>query len=229
LTTDRMQVLLQVNMEAECIADDAFLEVLQYERYEPLGSSSPGEKWSQQLFGKGGRDPTQGALQWLLPLDRPSSPPPSLVGPILASPPKTLTPSNSTIFSFGHMRTSSAGSLPPLPVQPVPSSTVAHPPKIYGPEVWDSVLQERSNKGDPGSEGLLSFRGAVLEPQRFAAHCGLEGLNVPGKRWQRKLSILQPIKLESYFAHCNAQDLICVLVEVIFLSPSRYRIAASEN
>jgi hypothetical protein len=211
-----MQVLLQVTMVADCISDDAFLEVLQYERYEPSDSGSVGDNYAQQLRGKGSWDPTQGLLQWLLPLDRPSSPPPSVVGPMQASPPKiTLTASNSNIFSFGHLRTSSAGSLPPLQTQPVQSSTATHAPPIYGSEVWDSVLLERSNMGDPGSEGLLSFRGAVLEPQRFAAHCGLEGPHVPGKRWQRKLSIVQPIKLESYFAHCNTQDLICVLVEFV--------------
>lgn len=65
-----------------------------------------------------------------------------------------------------------------------------------------------------GSEGLLSFRGAALEPQRFATHCGLPGSYLPGKRWTRKVAILQPVQLQSYVADCNTEDLICVLVEV---------------
>lgn len=215
-------MLLQVTMAADRISDDTFLEVLQYERYEQSGTESVRDNRVQQMLSRGNWDPTQGLLQWLLPLDRPSSPPPSVVMPIQASPPKaTLTATNSNIFSFGHLRTSSAGSLPPVQAQPVPLSTAAPAPPIYGSKVWDSVLQERSNHGDPGSEGLLSFRGADLEPQRFAAHCGLEGPYVPGKRWRRKLSVVQPIKLESYFTHCNTQDLICVLVEVV-PCPSRF-------
>ncbi|CAM6102824.1 unnamed protein product [Calypogeia fissa] len=207
-------LLLQVTMAADFIADDAFLEVLQYERFEPSSSGSSSGAVGDQLLTRGNWDPTQGLLQWLLPLDRPSSPPPSLVVPIQASPPKvTLGASNSNLFSFGHLRTSSSGSIPALQAQAGPFSTATHGPPIYGSRVWDSVLQERSSKGEAGSEGLLSFRGAVLEPQRFSAHCGLEGPHVPGKRWRRKLSIVQPIKLESYFAHCNTQDLICVIVE----------------
>ena len=68
-----------------------------------------------------------------------------------------------------------------------------------------------------GSEGLLSFRSSPLEPQRFAAACGLQGSYVPGKRWTRPVGVLQPLAAQSYSCECNGQDLICLLLEVCTL------------
>jgi hypothetical protein len=70
-----------------------------------------------------------------------------------------------------------------------------------------------SAKGALGSEGLLSFRGAPLEPQRFTPQCGLEGPHVPGKRWQKRVQVLHPLMVESYGTEVNAEQLICVSVE----------------
>ncbi|KAL2633965.1 hypothetical protein R1flu_005444 [Riccia fluitans] len=208
-------VLLQISMVADCVSNDAVLEVTQFEKYEPpvFTSSEYGQPQRRGVW-----DPSQGLLQWLLPLDRPSSPPPSaVVNSIHNSPTKlAISGGNSTIFSFSNLRTSSSGQLAPPPPAPIlPISSPTYSPPTYGPKDWDAALQERNAKTEVGSEGLLSFRGAVLEPQRFSAHCGLEGPYVPGKKWKRKLSVVQPIKLDSYFAQCNAQDLICVLVENI--------------
>ncbi|BFI31740.1 hypothetical protein MPTK2_3g24570 [Marchantia polymorpha subsp. ruderalis] len=208
-------VLLQISMVADFISDDTFLEVLQFEKYEPPAFTTT--EYGHPPFRRGGWDPTQGLLQWLLPLDRPSSPPPpAIVNSIQNSPTKLAMSGggNSTIFSFSHLRSSSSGQMaPPVTTPILPVSMPTYTPPTYGAKEWDSAFQDRSTKTEVGSEGLLSFRGAVLEPQRFSAHCGLEGPHVPGKKWRRKLSILQPIKLDSYFAHCNTQDLICVLVE----------------
>lgn len=99
------------------------------------------------------------------------------------------------------------------PVAPPVVTYTPPPPPTYGPEEWGRFSFEKYSQGEVGSEGLLSFRGAALEPQRFASHCGLPGPYVPGKRWKRTLAILQPLRLESYFADCNTQDLICVLIE----------------
>jgi hypothetical protein len=215
-------VVLRVSMPSDLLLPDAELEVLQFEPYETPSTCSVDEKPQQQGFPQSSGDPSEGLLQWLLPLDRPSSPPqPTLLpGPVPSALP-VLSPSTSgrmsfsstgtsTFFSFSHSRNSSLGSVPlpaPTVVQSLPPST-----PMYGPEEWGHIPQDR--KSQVGSEGLLSFRGAALEPQRFATHCGLPGSYLPGKRWKRKVAILQPVQLQSYVADCNTEDLICVLVEV---------------
>ncbi|CAK9190388.1 unnamed protein product [Sphagnum troendelagicum] len=214
-------VVLRVSMPSDLLLPDAELEVLQFEPYETPSTCSVDEKPQQQGFPQSSGDPSEGLLQWLLPLDRPSSPPqPTLLpGPVPSALP-VLSPSTSgrmsfsstgtsTFFSFSHSRNSSLGSVPlpaPTVVQSLPPST-----PMYGPEEWGHIPQDR--KSQVGSEGLLSFRGAALEPQRFATHCGLPGSYLPGKRWKRKVAILQPVQLQSYVADCNTEDLICVLVE----------------
>lgn len=203
-------------MASDLLSNNAELEVLQFEPYVTPPSYPVDDKFQQMS-----KSPTEGLLQWLLPLDRPSSPPPPIPSP---SPQSALTPSssgrmsfsgsgNSTFFSFSHVRNSSMGSLTTPAPTPVVSLTPC-PTPTYGPEEWGRFTNERDAQVEVGSEGLLSFRGAALEPQRFSAQFGLPGPYVPGKRWKRTLAILQPVRLESYFADCNTQDLICVLVEV---------------
>lgn len=213
-TTGFMQVLLQVTMASEIISHSAELEVLQFEPYV-----SPPAYPVDFDFEQLSKNSTEGLLQWLLPLDRPSSPPP----PATTSPQPALMPSpsgrmsfsgtgNSTFFSFSHARNTSLGSIP-TPPPPVVLYTPPPAPS-YGREEWGKFCSVRELQKDVGSEGLLSFRGAAVEPQRFSAHCGLSGPYVPGKRWKRTMAILQPVRLMSYFADCNTQDLICVLIEV---------------
>eukprot|EP00249_Psilotum_nudum_P022557 c28563_g1_i1 orf=218-2743(+) len=173
-------VVLHVTV-ATNVTSGAVLEVLQFEK--------PGEQGmvSVNVAGRSSHnesihysDPSEQLLQWLFPLDRPSSPPISL--------------SSST---------------------PVPLINNS-PQKISAAEDWDRPAVQKMYTGqDIGNEGLLSFRGAQLEPQRFSVHCGMDGLYVPGKRWRRKLEIVQPVAIESYFADCSTEDLICVLIENI--------------
>eukprot|EP00253_Pinus_taeda_P032342 PITA_32342 len=203
------------------------LEVLQFENYQ-TSSSSPaligGDRSQlQQNNAKDSQDPCKELLQWLLPLDRPLPPPVPALSPLSLSsssfignsPHRTSVSGTSTsFFSIGHHRSYSTNSLPqgnsPLPPTPSPSNPSAN----FSLEDWDRLPSQKCVKTEEvGSEGLLSFRGASLEPQRFSVHCGLEGLYVPGKRWRRKLEIVQPVEVDSYFADCNSVDLICVLIK----------------
>lgn len=223
-----MQVVLQLTIATDLVRADAVLEVSQYEKYEALAPSArigpQGKATSAQAISNPILDPTTGLLQWLLPLDRPASPPspapppPPVPSSISSPPPPRMSfssSSSSTLFSFGALRTSSTLSAPALPPLSSSSQAVVTTPS-FGPEDWDrSVKEKRNGRGqEVGSEGLLSFRGATLEPQRFSAHCGLQGPHVPGKRWRRNVAVLQPVSVKSYSANCNCQDLICVLVKV---------------
>lgn len=226
LSNGDIVVVLQVTVAAD-ITQDAMLEVLQFENYQ-TSSSSPalngGDRSQlQQNNAKDSQDPCKELLQWLLPLDRPLPPPVPALSPLSLSsssfignsPHRTSVSGTSTsFFSIGHHRSYSTNSLPqgnsPLPPTPSPSNPSAN----FSLEDWDRLPSQKCVKTEEvGSEGLLSFRGASLEPQRFSVHCGLEGLYVPGKRWRRKLEIVQPVEVDSYFADCNSVDLICVLIK----------------
>ncbi|KAI3744540.1 hypothetical protein L1987_57623 [Smallanthus sonchifolius] len=62
-------------------------------------------------------------------------------------------------------------------------------------------------------EGLLSFRGVPLEPERFSVCCGLEGIYIPGRRWRRKIEIIQPLEICCFASDCNTKDLLCVQIK----------------
>ncbi|XP_076922473.1 uncharacterized protein LOC143584271 [Bidens hawaiensis] len=62
-------------------------------------------------------------------------------------------------------------------------------------------------------EELLSFRGVSLEPERFSVGCGLEGIYTPGRRWRRKIDIIQPLEICCFAADCNTKDLLCVQIK----------------
>ncbi len=79
-----MQVVLRVSMPSDLLLPDAELEVLQFEPYETPSTCSVDEKPQQQGFPQSSGDPSEGLLQWLLPLDRPSSPPQPTLLPGLA-------------------------------------------------------------------------------------------------------------------------------------------------
>eukprot|EP00897_Mesotaenium_endlicherianum_P005788 jgi/Mesen1/5237/ME000026S04540 len=94
-----------------------------------------------------------------------------------------------------------------------PLSSAPAPP--FGDEADAPGGGGRASSGYVGNEGLLSFRGQVLEPQRYAAaRCGgLRGLYVPGRRWARALAVLQPVLVESYSSAVNTHDVLCILVQ----------------
>lgn len=43
--------------------------------------------------------------------------------------------------------------------------------------------------------------------------CGLEGFYIPGRRWRRKLEIIQPVEIHSFAADFNSEDLLCVQIK----------------
>ncbi|GLJ50540.1 hypothetical protein SUGI_1076840 [Cryptomeria japonica] len=228
LSNGDVVVELQVTVATD-ITEDVILEVLQFEKYQSsnLGLTTSVGGISSQLHQenvKDLQDPCKELLQWLLPLDRPLPPPVPLSPPSLAISSSfygnsshrshSSASSASNFFSFGHYRSNSTSSLPQGIQYPAPSLPLSNSSPNFDLENWDRLASQKVVKAqEVGSEGLLSFRGASLEPQRFSVHCGLEGLYVPGKRWRRKLEIVQPVEVDSYFADCNSEDLICVLIK----------------
>ncbi|KAH7666289.1 hypothetical protein IHE45_13G091700 [Dioscorea alata] len=168
-------------------------------------------------------DPCRELLSWLLPIDR-SLPPPRPLSPTLGSTPgigpvhQRSSSSGSQLFSFSHFRSYSMPSLPQAavpPTQAIPPS----PKPAFDLEDLDRFSPEKPMRShDIGNEGLLSFRGVALEPERFSVHCGLEGIFLPGRKWRRKLEIVQPIEISSFAAECATEDLLCVQIKNI--SPS---------
>lgn len=200
-------VLLQVNIASTSMKDPV-LEVLQFEKYNATVSSS------ENLNGLVD-DPCRDLLHWLLPLDRALPPPRPLSPPlkptsVLASASQRATPvsSSSQIFSFGNFRSYSMSALPQ--VSPVTPNTKT---ALDNEDVDRFSVEKLTKSQDTGNESLLSFRGVPLEPERFSVHCGLEGIYLPGRRWRRKLDIIQPIEIHSFVADCATEDLLCLQIK----------------
>lgn len=213
-----MQILLQVNVGVEFMRDP-ILEILQFEKHQERNPTLENEHTLTSF----NHDPSSELLKWLLPLEKSLSRP--LSPPILSSSSSIRSTSarttvsassGSQLFSFGHFRSYSMSSLPPnmSPPQAIPKST-AKP--SFDPEDWSQFSFGKFVKsGKSGNEALLSFRGVPLEPERFSARCGLEGIFTPGRRWRRKIEIIQPIEIHSFSVDCNTDDLLCVHVKVWF-------------
>ncbi|KAI8573652.1 hypothetical protein RHMOL_Rhmol01G0293700 [Rhododendron molle] len=218
LSNGDIMVLLQVNVGVDFVRDPV-LEIFQFEKY--LARSLANETENNLLCAN--QDPCGDLLKWLLPLDN-SIPPPSrpLSPPTLSSNSSirsTSTRSNfaassgSQLFSFSHFRSYSMSSLPPNTVSS-PSVTTPSSRPNTDLEDWDQFSSQKSvNSKKPGSKELLSFRGVSLEPDRFSVRCGLEGIYIPGRRWRRKIEIIQPIEIHSFAADCNTDDLLCVQIK----------------
>lgn len=222
LLSGRMQVLLLVNVGIEFVRDPV-LEILQFEKYQERSLSSLNEE--NLTYAK--QDPCGELLKWLLPIDnsippsaRPLSPPQLSSSASIRSTsakPTLSGSSGSQLFSFGNFRSYSMSSLPPNSAPP-PSVTTSTAAPSFSPEDWERFSFQRSVKSDKtGSEGLLSFRGVSLEPERFSVRCGLEGIFIPGRRWRRKIEIIQPVEITSFAADCNTDDLLCVQIKVGFI------------
>ncbi|KAI5064868.1 hypothetical protein GOP47_0019563 [Adiantum capillus-veneris] len=214
-------VVLQISVATD-LKGEVVLEVLQFQQPGQVGTvSHHGNQMERTQAHQGFSNSSDQLLQWLLPLDNPPSPPLSGVAAtstsfVNSSPqrPSLTGSSGSSLFSFANIRTYSSGSSSHS--AQLSSMATSQLTSTYGLEEWDRPASQRSAKGHSmGKEGLLSFRGAQLEPQRFSVHFGLEGLYVPGWRWRRKLDIVEPVAIESYIADCNTKDLICVTVENI--------------
>jgi hypothetical protein len=97
--------------------------------------------------------------------------------------------------------------MPPVTAAPPPSST-------NNMEEFDNVSLDKSSKGGESVEGKLSFRGVMLETERYSVRAGLEGVYLPGKRWRRQVEIVQPVEVHSFSAKCTTKNLLCVQVKV---------------
>lgn len=206
-------VLLQINVGITFVKDPV-LEVLQFENYHTCNMHSEN---CVSLVDTNHGDPCRELLKWLLPLDRALSPPHSLSPPPLSSTSLKSTfsaSSGSQLFSFTNFRSHSMSSLPQTTVAPPPIVPSSLSKPSFDLEDWDRFPSQKLKKGqDGGAEGLLSFRGVSLEPERFSVHCGLEGIYIPGRRWRRKLEIVQPVEIHAFAAECNTEDLLCVQIK----------------
>ncbi|KZV28722.1 hypothetical protein F511_32474 [Dorcoceras hygrometricum] len=213
-------VLLQVNISVEFVRDP-ILEILQFEMYQERNSVMDNQHApaSERLETSGD------LLKWLLPVDNSSLPPTRAVSPpVLSSSssirntstkPSLSGSSGSQLFSFGNFRSYSMSSLPPNSTPP-PSVTTPNAKPSFEPEDWNQFsFRKFVESGRSGHEGLLSFRGVPLEPERFSVRCGLEGSFTPGRRWRKKIEIIQPVEINSVSFDCNTDDLLCVHVKNI--------------
>ncbi|XP_024987800.1 uncharacterized protein LOC112522732 [Cynara cardunculus var. scolymus] len=210
-----MQVLLQVTIGVDFLRDPV-LEVLQFEKYQEAALTSG----CSEDLGHTKQDPYGDLLKWLLPLRNSVSTPHFFPPPQMSSSPNarsSLTKPNapssfgSQNFLLGQFRSHSMTSLSSKSVpSPTPLTSSSRP--HVGLEDWDQYLSDKSGSERSG-EGLLSFRGVPLEPERFSVRCGLEGIYIPGRRWRRKIEIIQPLEINCSVVDCNTEDLLCVQIK----------------
>ncbi|KAL6562549.1 hypothetical protein OROGR_003556 [Orobanche gracilis] len=218
LSNGDIVVLLYVNVGVQFVKDP-ILEILQFEKYQERKVTLEKQDISTAL----NQDPYGELLKWLLPLEnsipppaRPLSPPTlSTSSSIRSTSTKATVPgsSGSQLFSFGHFRSYSMSSLPPN-TTPSPSVTTPNTKPVLDPEDWNQFsFTKFAGSGKSGKEGLLSFRGVPLQQERFSVRCGLEGIFTPGRRWRRKIELIQPVEIHSFSVNCNTDDLLCVHVK----------------
>lgn len=214
-------VLLQVNVGVNFLRDPC-IEILQYEKYENKILSS--ENQDNSVYTN--KDPCGDLLKWILPLDnvlapasRPLPPSPlSTNSGVSGTSQKSHSSASSgpQIFSFGsHFRSYSMSSLPQTQSTSAPTISLkaASSKPNFDIDDWDQVSSQKFLKKKNGAEELLSFRGVSLERERFSVCCGLQGIYTPGRRWRRKLEIIQPVEIHSFSADCNSEDLLCVQIK----------------
>lgn len=213
-------MLLQVNVGVDFLRDPV-IEILQFEKYRERSLSS--ENRDNSVITN--PDPCGELLKWLLPLDNTVPPPARTLSPPrlnsgsgIGSTHQKSASSGSQLFSFGHFRSYSMSSLPQSPAPPSAPPKAQSSKPTFDLEDWDQYTSQKLIKGQrTGNEGLLSFRGVSLERERFSVRCGLEGIYVPGRRWRRKLEIIQPVEIHSFAADCNTDDLLCVQIRVYIM------------
>ncbi|GMI99913.1 TRAPP-interacting plant protein [Hibiscus trionum] len=217
LSNGDIVVLLQVNVGIGFL-EDPVIEILQFEKFQDRNLSE-----NQNSLVYANHDPCGELLKWLLPVDNILPPPSALSSPHLGPAPGIGTPSHKTtpsassgsqLFSFSNLRSYSMSSLPqsvPSPRGPIkaPSSR----PSFDLDEVDHYSSQKTLKSQRTVIEDLLSFRGVSLELERFSVRCGLQGIHIPGRRWRKKLEIIQPIEIRSYAANCNTDDLLCIQIK----------------
>ncbi|XP_047330387.1 uncharacterized protein LOC124933977 [Impatiens glandulifera] len=218
LSNGDIVVLLLVNIGVEFVKDP-FLEIYQFEKFKDKGLKSE----DHSSFSSVNEDPCGDLLKWLLPVDNsihlpaPSLPPipaPSSNSSIrsISTRSNFSSASSSQLFSFNHFRSYSMSAMPPTAVQQPPASPSTRPDVDL--QDWDQFPSFKLPKStERGFANILSFRGVTLEPERFSVRCGLEGIFTPGRRWRRKIEVIQPIEIHSFAADCNTDDLLCIQIK----------------
>ncbi|KAG8383118.1 hypothetical protein BUALT_Bualt05G0151500 [Buddleja alternifolia] len=220
LSNGDLVVLSQVNVGVEFVKDPV-LEILQFEKYRERNLIVD----SQDILTSSNHDPYAELLKWLLPLDNSTRPPVRPVIPPTSSSSSSIRStstkhtkhavsgtSGSQLFSFGHIRSYSMSSLPPNMTSPQ-SVTTPIAKTNFDPDDWNQFSFKKFADGKNGKERLLSFRGVPLEPGRFSVQCGLEGIFTPGRRWRRRIELIQPVEIRSFSVDCTTDDLLCVHVK----------------
>ncbi|XP_027361147.1 uncharacterized protein LOC113869163 isoform X2 [Abrus precatorius] len=211
-----MQVLLQVNVGVNCLRDPC-IEILQFGKCQervPFPNNKVDAVYTNQ-------DPCAELLNWIIPLDngkppnRPLSPPhlTSNSGIGSTSQRSNSASSSSQLFSFGNFRSYSMSSIPQNKITPAAPVKAASSKPNFDLEDWDQISSQKILWKKTSLEGLLSFRGVSLEQDRFSVCCGLEGIYRPGRRWRRKLEIIQPVDIHSFVADFNSKDILCVQIK----------------
>ncbi|CAN1196914.1 hypothetical protein LINPERPRIM_LOCUS43215 [Linum perenne] len=215
LSNGDVVVLLQVNVGTHILRDPV-IEILQFEKYQTRNPSP--EK--PDILTLPHADPYGQLLKWLIPLDNAFSPPARALSPPQRAPiPVTPTsqkpvPSGSQLFS--HFRSYSMSSLPQNSIPPTQPVKAQSSKPNFDIDAWEENSSQKLRKDrQNGGDRILSFRGVSLEQERFSVRCGLEGMYIPGKRWRKKLEIIQPVEIHSFAANCNTDDLLCVQIKNI--------------
>ncbi|CAN0924147.1 hypothetical protein LINGRAHAP2_LOCUS33990 [Linum grandiflorum] len=216
LSNGDVVVLLQVNVGTHILRDPV-IEILQFEKYQTRNLSSA----SPNTLNFATADPYGQLLKWLLPLDNTHYPPPRTLSPPPRAPLPVIAPTSQKPVSsgsqlFSHFRSYSMSSIPQASLPPTKPVKAQSSKPNFDIDEWEGnsahkLSKDRQNAGD----GILSFRGVSLEQERFSVRCGLEGMYIPGKRWRRKLEIIQPVEIHSFAADCNTDDLLCVQIKNI--------------
>ncbi|KAE8716079.1 hypothetical protein F3Y22_tig00110156pilonHSYRG00339 [Hibiscus syriacus] len=122
--------------------------------------------------------------------------------------------SGSQLFSFNNLRSYSMSSLPQSVTPPRGPIKAQSSKSSFDLDEVDRYSSQKILKSQrTGIEELLSFRGVSLEREIFSVRCGLRGIHIPGRRWSKKLEIIQPVEIHSYAANCNTDDLLCVQIK----------------
>ncbi|XP_044494589.1 uncharacterized protein LOC123217566 isoform X3 [Mangifera indica] len=214
LSNGDIVVLLQVNVGVDFLRDP-IIEILQFEKNGDQKLYS--EKVDDNSMNAKS-DPCGELLKWLLPLGKTvPSPARSLPRPAMG-PATGIGSSHHKSSSSGpqllsHLRSYSMSSLPQNTTPTVPVNA-QRSNRSFDFDDWDKFSSQKLTKDQRNkTEGLLSFRGVSMEQERFAVRCGLEGIYAPGRRWRRKLEIIQPVEIHSFGVDCNTDDLLCVQIK----------------
>ncbi|KAJ1386027.1 hypothetical protein SESBI_41158 [Sesbania bispinosa] len=212
-----MQVLLQVNVGVSFLKDPC-IEILQFEKSQERIPSSD----SQVDAVYTNQDPYAELLNWILPLEN-GKPPTRLLSPSCfttnpgiggSSQRSNLSSSSgSQLFSLGNFRSHSMSSLPQTTIAPTAPVKAASSKPSFDLEDWDQIPPQKFLWKKTGVEELLSFRGVSFERDRFSVCCGLEGIYAPGRKWSRKVEIIQPVEIHSFASNINSEDLLCVQIK----------------